>query len=58
MSKYEVWGTQGQGGVLIERFRTLDEAKEFAMAGIKRNDGSYAIKTPDWEWYKWDGPKE
>ncbi len=40
--KYEVWGTQGQGGMKIAEFKTAYEAGEFV--GKHKGKMSFAIK--------------
>lgn len=43
--KYKVYGTQGQGGVLIAEFDTLEEAAEFVDDHV--GEMSFLIETPD-----------
>jgi hypothetical protein len=49
---YEVWCTQGQGGVKDCEFMTLREALAYVtpIAGV---EGSFAIRKPNGTWYDW-----
>ena len=50
---YEVWITQGQGGVLAEKFETLHEALAYAEQGIYNKEDSFAVKYPTGEMHQW-----
>ena len=54
LNGYEVWVTQGQGGMPVEKFGTLEEALAYAEKGIKNKEGSFAVKYPTGEWYEWN----
>jgi len=51
---YELWMSQGQGGMLWKKFTTLKEALAYAENGIKNKEGSFAIKYPTGEWHQWN----
>ena len=51
---YEVWVTQGQGGMLAEKFKTLGEALAYAEQGIANKEGSFAVKYPTGEMHQWN----
>jgi hypothetical protein len=50
--RYVLWMTQGQGGLPIKDFGTLEEA----LAFVKENEGegSFAIVYPNGEFHKWE----
>jgi hypothetical protein len=49
--EYELWGTQGQGGILFGSYSTFKEA----LADVKIHAGScaFGIKYPSGRWHKW-----
>lgn len=51
---YELWMSQGQGGMPIEKYETLEEALKRAKEGIDNKEGSFAIKYPTGEWHQWE----
>jgi hypothetical protein len=53
---YEVWMTQGQGGVMVEEFPDLESAIEYCKPRMGV-DGSYAIKYPTGEYHEWSKDK-
>lgn len=50
---YEVLISQGQGGAVVGRFDSLEEALACAEEGINNKEGSFAIKYPNGEMHKW-----
>jgi hypothetical protein len=50
--KYVLWATQGQGGLPLKDFDTLEETLTF----VEENKGtaSFAICYPNGEFHKWD----
>lgn len=50
--KYEIWATQGQGGVLIKKVLSL----KMALRYFKKHEGeaSFGIKYPNGKWHDWD----
>jgi len=51
MFGFEVWATQGQGGVLDETYPTFEEA--LAHVEQHKGDASFGIKYPNGNWHKW-----
>ena len=51
MHGFEVWATQGQGGVLDNTYPTLEEA----LAHVEKHKGeaSFGIKYPSGNWHEW-----
>jgi hypothetical protein len=49
--QHVVWATQGQGGIPLAEFDTLEEALSYT----ERNKGemSFGIMQPSGEWHKW-----
>lgn len=49
--KYEIWATQGQGGVLMKKVLSL----KLALRYVKKHKGeaSFAIKYPNRRWHEW-----
>jgi hypothetical protein len=45
---YEVWFSRGAGTISGPKFRSLDDARRYAVG--HRNDASYAIRNPDGKW--------
>ena len=52
--KYEVWLTQGQGGTLVDKYLTLEEALHRAQIGIESKEGSFGIHYPNGQWHNWE----
>lgn len=50
--RYIVMASQGQGGIPVMNFLTLEEAIKY----VERNTGrsSFGIKLPDGTWHKWN----
>jgi hypothetical protein len=48
---YEIWATQGQGGIKIHETETLEEALKYILS--HKGEASFAIKLPDGRWHKW-----
>ncbi len=49
---YEVWATQGQGGIKESEHPTLEEA--LAYVTKHKGEASFAIKYPNGSWYDWE----
>jgi len=50
--RYVIWATQGQGGLPLTDFGTLEEALTFTEEN--KGDASFAIVYPNGEFHKWN----
>jgi len=41
---YEIWATQGQGGVKVAAFSSRKDAREFLNVCMARQDAGYMLK--------------
>jgi len=45
---YEVWFSRGTGTISGPKFRSLEDARRYALG--HRNEASYAIRNPEGKW--------
>jgi hypothetical protein len=48
---YEIWASQGPGGVLVVTTTTLSRALRYCIEHY--GEASFAIKYPTGEWHRW-----
>lgn len=48
---FEIWITQGQGGVMVARKKSLRLALRYVEH--RKGEGSFGIKYPNGKWHQW-----
>jgi hypothetical protein len=50
--KWEIYGTQGQGSILLKTCKSLEKALSWVEK--HKDEASFGIKLPDGTWHKWE----